>query len=142
MLAIDLARITVEPILKNQKKAALITAKMKGATLDAIAKASGSTVQQAVDVTIANATLPNVGPEKKVVGTAIGIGVNKTSAPIEGNAGVYVVNTKAITPGLALKNFSDYTNKLKQQTASYTGRVVPALKADAEIEDNRADFNY
>ena len=142
LLAIDLARITVEPILKNQKKAALITAKMKGATLDAIAKASGSTVQQAVDVTIANATLPNVGPEKKVVGTAIGIGVNKISAPIEGNSGVYVVNTKSITPGLALKNFSDYTNKLNQQTASYSSRVVPALKADADIVDNRAEFNY
>ena len=142
LLAIDLARVTVEPKLKNQKKAALISAKMKGATLDAIAKASGAAVQQAVDVTIANATLPNVGPEKKVVGTAIGIGVNKMSAPIEGNSGVYVVNTKSITPGLALKNFSDYTNKLKQQTASYSSRVVPALKEDADIVDNRAQFNY
>lgn len=142
LLAIDEARISIEPILKNKKKAALITAKMKGANLEAIAKASGSTVQQAVDLTIANAILPNVGQEKKVVGTAIGIGVNKLSSPIEGNSGVYVVNTKSITPGLVLKNFSEYTTKLNQRAASYTGRVIPALKEDADIVDNRAEFNY
>ena len=142
LLAIDQARIAIEPELKNKKKAAIIEAKMKGSTLDAVAKAAGSTIQQAVDVTIANATLPNVGPERKVVGTAIGIGVNKVSSPIQGNAGVYVVNTKAITPGLVLKNFSDYTSKLKQQASSYSSRVIPALKADADIVDNRAKFNY
>jgi hypothetical protein len=29
-----------------------------------------------------------------------------------------------------------------QQAAGNAGRVIQALKSDAEIEDNRADFNY
>jgi len=142
LLAIDEARISVEPILKNKKKTELISAKMKGSSLDAIAKASGSTVQQAVDITLDNATLPGVGQEKKVVGTAFGIGVNKTSSPIEGVSGVYVVNTKAITQGIVLKNYADYIAKIKAQTGSFSSRVIPALKAEADIKDNRAEFNY
>jgi peptidyl-prolyl cis-trans isomerase D len=42
------ARPGIEPILKNKKKAEILKAKMKGNSLDAVAKASGSAVQQAV----------------------------------------------------------------------------------------------
>jgi peptidyl-prolyl cis-trans isomerase D len=43
------ARSYVEPILKKQKKAELI--KMTGSSLEAIATATGSKVEQATDVT-------------------------------------------------------------------------------------------
>ena len=142
LMSIEEARPSVEPILKNKKKAETIKAKMAGSTLAAIAKTNATTVQQAVDVTLENASLPGVGPEQKVVGTAFAIGVNKMSAPIEGNSGVYVVQTKVITKAPALKNHADYVAKLKSQNASAAGRIIPALKADAEIEDNRAKFNY
>jgi len=81
------ARLGIEPVLKNKKKAEILKAKMKGSSLDAIAKANASTVQQAVDMTIENGSLPNVGPERKVVGTAFATPVNKVSAPIEANSG-------------------------------------------------------
>lgn len=136
------ARPSVEPMLKNKKKAEMIKAKMSGASLGAIAKANGTTVQQAVDVTLENASLPGVGPEQKVVGVAFGLAANKVSGTIEGNSGVYVVQTKAITKAPALKSHADYIAKLKSQNASASGRVIPALKADAKIEDNRAEFNY
>lgn len=142
LLAIDEARITVEPILKNKKKTELIKAKMKGTSLDAIAKATGSTVQQAAGVTLENPIVPGVGLERRVVGTAFGIGVNKTSSPIEGTSGVYVVNTKSIENGIILKNYADYVAKLKAQTASYSNRVIPALKDEATIENNMSKFNY
>jgi peptidyl-prolyl cis-trans isomerase D len=142
LMSIEEAKIAVEPILKNKKKTELITAKMKGATLEAIAKSTGSAVQQAVDVTLENAVLPNVGQERKVVGTAFAIGVNKVSAPIEGVSGVYVVSPKVITKAIVLKNHADYIAKIKAQTGSYSSRVIPALKAEADIKDNRAEFNY
>ena len=142
LMSITEARPSVEPILKNKKKAEMIKAKMAGSTIAAIAKANATSVQQALDVTLDNASLPGVGPEQKVVGAAFGIGVNKMSAPIEGNSGMYVVQTKVITKAPALKNHADYVAKLKSQNASATGRIIPALKADAEIEDNRAKFNY
>ena len=136
------ARPGIEPILKNKKKAEILKAKMKGNSLDAVAKASGSAVQQAVDITLENANLPNVGQEKKVVGTAFSTAVNKISAPIEGNSGVYVVQTKVITKAPVLKSHADYIAKVKSQVSGYSGRVIPALKDEAEIEDNRIKFNY
>jgi len=136
------ARLSVEPILKNKKKTELIKAKMSGSSLEAIAKSNATTVQQAVDLTIENATLAGVGPERKVVGAAFGLGVNKISAPIEANSGVYVVKTKSIVKAPVLKSHADYIAKVKSQTNSYSSRVIPALKAEAKIKDNRADFNY
>jgi peptidyl-prolyl cis-trans isomerase D len=136
------ARPGIEPILKNKKKVEILKAKMKGSSLDAVAKASGSAVQQAVDITLENANLPNVGQEKKVVGTAFATGINKISAPIEGNSGVYVVQTKVVTKAPVLKSHADYIAKVKSQVSGYSGRVIPALKDEAEIEDNRIKFNY
>jgi peptidyl-prolyl cis-trans isomerase D len=136
------ARPGIEPILKNKKKAEILKAKMKGASLAAIAQSSKSSVQQALDITLENANLPNVGQEKKVVGTAFATPVNKISAPIEGNSGVYVVQTKVVTKAPALKNHTDYIAKVKSQVSGYSGRVIPALKAEADIEDNRVQFNY
>lgn len=142
LMSVDQARISVEPILKNKKKTELIKAKIKGTSLEAIAKATGSSVQQAVDLSIENAMIPNAGPEPKVVGTAFSIAVNTVSAPIEGNSGVYVIQTKTVAKAPVLKSHSDYIAKLKAQSASFSGRVIPALKVDADIEDNRTDFNY
>lgn len=142
LMAVEDARPSVEPILKNKKKAALLMAKMKAGSLQAIAQASKTTIQQAMDLTLENPNIPNAGPERKVVGTAFAIGVNKVSAPIEGNSGVYVVQPTLITKAPALKNHADYVNKVKSQVQSYTGRVIPALKEDADIEDNRSKFNY
>lgn len=142
LMAVDEARTAIEPILKNKKKAELIKAKMKGSSLEAIAKATGSTVQQATDMTIMNPMIPNAGPEPKVVGTAFAVGAGKISAPIEGNSGVYVVQQKLVIKAPTLKSHTEFVNKLKQQKAGYSGRILPALKAEAEIKDDRPAFNY
>ncbi|MDD2819916.1 MAG: peptidylprolyl isomerase [Flavobacterium sp.] len=143
LVAVSLARPYVEPILKNKKKAELIKAKMTGSSLEAIAKATGSTVQQVTGVTMENPVLAGgVGQEPKVVGNAFALSANKLSAPIEGNTGVYVVKNVSTVKAPALKNHAPYVAKLKAQSASDANRVVPALKANATIVDNRKLFNY
>jgi peptidyl-prolyl cis-trans isomerase D len=141
LLTIEDAKPQVEPILKNKKKAEMIKAKMKG-SLEDMAKANATTVQIATDLTMQNAALPNVGQEFKVVGTAFGTAVNKTSATIDGNAGVYAVRTKAVTKAPALADLSAYITKVKAQNANASNGVMTALKSDAVIEDNRPNFNY
>ena len=136
------ARAYVEPILKNKKKAELIKAKMTGSSLEAIAKAAGAKVEQAANITMENPVFGLVGAEPKVVGTAFALTANKVSAPIEGVTGVYVVKNVSTVKAPALKNHTDYVAKLKQQTANDAGRILPALKANATIEDNRSKFNY
>lgn len=142
LVAVSVVRPYVEPILKNKKKAELIKAKMSGSSIEAIAKAVGGTVQQATGLTMENTMLPGVGQEPKVVGNAFALAANKLSAPIEGNTGVYVVKNMSTVKAPVLKSHAAYVTKLKAQTASDANRVVPALKANAKIEDNRKDFNY
>ena len=142
LVAVSVVRSSVEPILKNKKKAALIKAKMSGSSLEAIAKAVGGTVQQATGLTMENTMLPGVGQEPEVVGNAFALAANKMSAPIEGNTGVYVVKNRSTLKAPVLKSHAAYVTKLKAQSASDANRVIPALKANAKIEDNRRDFNY
>ncbi len=140
LMSVEEAKPMIENILKNQKKAEKIMAKMKGGSLEAIAKANKTTVQQAADATIDNPVLGAVGAELKVVGTAFGLAPNKTSATIEGAMGVYVVKTKSVTKAPKIAKYTDYVNKLKGPASQAAGRVVGALKTDAKIEDNRVDF--
>lgn len=143
LMAVDLVRSYVEPILKNKKKAELIKAKMAGTSLEAIAKATGTSVQQATAVTMENPVLTGgVGQEPKVVGNAFALTAGKLSAPIEGNTGVYVVKNISTAKAPVLKDHTAYVAKLKAQSAGDLNRVLPALKDKAEIKDNRKQFNY
>ncbi|WP_367756834.1 peptidylprolyl isomerase [Flavobacterium sp. WC2430] len=143
LVSVTQARSYVESILKNKKKAELIKAKMTGSSLEAIAKAAGSTVQQASDVTLQNPVLTGgVGQEPKVVGTAFALAANKLSVPIEGNTGVYVVKNISTVKAPVLKDHATYVAQMKAQSAGDVNRVLPALKDNAEIKDNRKQFNY
>lgn len=143
LMAVDVVRSYIEPILKNKKKAALIKAKMSGTSLEAIAKATGSAVQQASDVTMDNPVLTGgVGQEPKVVGNAFALPAGKLSAPIEGNTGVYVVKNTSTFKAPVLTSHAAYVSKLKAQSAGDVNRVLPSLKDLAKIEDNRKQFNY
>ncbi|AWK04055.1 peptidylprolyl isomerase [Flavobacterium crocinum] len=143
LVSVDMARPYVEPILKNKKKAELLKAKMTGSSIEAVAKAAGVAVQQATDVTLDNPVLPGgVGQEPRVVGNAFALTANKISAPIEGNTGVYVVKNIKTVKAPAIANHAAYVEKVKAQSANDASRVLPALKNNAKIEDNRLQFNY
>ncbi len=140
LMTVEDAKPSVEGIIKNKKKAAKIIAKMKGASLEVIAKANATTVQNAPAASVENSVLANVGAEPKVVGAAFGTPANKVSAPVEGNSGVYVVKAKAVTKAAKLPKYDDYISKIKSANAQAAGRVFPALKIDAKIDDNRLEF--
>lgn len=140
LMAVEEARPQVEPILKNKKKAAKIIAKMNGSSLAAIAASNKVTVMNAVDLTIENPNVPGAGFEPKVVGMAFSSKAGQVSKPIEGNSGVYVIATKAVTKAPAINKFDDFIAKVKQQAVGNSGRFMQALKEDADIKDNRADF--
>ncbi|MEN9370818.1 MAG: Chaperone SurA [Bacteroidota bacterium] len=140
LMSVEEGRPQVEVILKNKKKAEKIKAKLTGSSLASLAASNKATVQNAIDLSIENPSIPNAGYEPKVVGTAFSTKVGQVSKPIEGNAGVYVIATKTVTKAPAIKDHKEYITKVQQQVLNYAGRVMPALKNDADIEDNRADF--
>jgi peptidyl-prolyl cis-trans isomerase D len=50
------------------------------------------------------------------------------------------VKTKAITKASKLPKYDEYIAKIKAVNGQAVGRIFPALKNDAEIEDNRLEF--
>lgn len=140
VMSAEEARPMVENILKNKKKAEKIKAKLNGSSLASLATANKVTVMNAVDLTLSNPALPGAGFEPKVVGTAFASKVGQVSKPIEGNSGVYVVVTKAVTKAPAIKDFKEQVSQLSAQAKGNAGRIMTALRNEADIEDNRADF--
>ena len=140
LMAVEDARPQVEYLLKNKKKAEMIKAKMNGSSLSAIAASNKVTVMNAVDLTIESPSVPGAGFEPKVVGTAFATKAGQLSKPIDGNSGVYVIMSKAVTKAPAIKDYKEYVAKLKPQVQGNAGRFMQALKNDADIVDNRATF--
>lgn len=141
LLDIETARVSVEKILQNQKKAAIIKQKMTATTLEEVAKATGGSVKIASNITPNNPSIPTIGKEPEVVGRAFSLEANKTSQPIEGNTGVFIIRTKTITPAPKLPTYKSYaTTENTQQKNASQGRAFQAIKENAEIEDNRKRY--
>ncbi len=141
LMSVDEASPRVTPILRNEKKAAMIKEKISGSDLNAIASANGVSVQSSNGVNLKNPTLAGAGTEPKVVGAAFGLEKDEVSKPIEGNKGVYVVKVTQITPARELDNYASFAiQKQNADRASANGRVYQALKDAADIEDRRASI--
>ena len=140
LMSVDEASPRVTPILRNEKKAAMIREKISGNDLNAIASANGVSVQTSTGVNLKNPTLAGAGTEPKVVGVAFGLEKGEVSKPIDGNKGVYVVKVTEITPARELDNYASFAiQKQNADRATANGRVYQALKDAADIEDKRAN---
>ncbi|MFN3908867.1 MAG: peptidylprolyl isomerase [Flavobacterium sp.] len=133
----------IEPLIRNEKKAKMIIAKIKGNNLDAIAKENKVAVESATDLTIQSPIINNAGFEPKVVGVALNTKANNVSAPVEGNSGVYVVKTKAVTKAPENKDFSQQITTLQSTSGQAANRIFGTLKDKADIKDYRVSkFGY
>lgn len=139
LLDLEQAKQQVLPIVRNKKKAEIIRKKMNGTSLDAVSKATSSTIQTATAVSLINPFVPNIGQEPQVVGKAFGLANGKTSGVIEGFNGMFMVQKTNDVKAPATSNYSNYINQLKQQGMGSVGRVLQVLKDKAEIKDNRAN---
>jgi len=141
VLPLEEAKLSVLPIIRNEKKAKIIREKMQGATLEAVAQKAGATVANATGVTLANPMIMGIGPEMKVVGKAFGLGAGKTSKLIDGQSGVFMVRTKNVEVAPAQPSQAAMVARLNSQGRSgIENRLSIALKDKADIEDNRSKF--
>ncbi|HUH26525.1 MAG TPA: peptidylprolyl isomerase, partial [Flavobacterium sp.] len=105
------ARSMVEPILVNEKKAAIIRKQMTGSTLEEVSKNAKAGIVNAIDVTGAN-PMVNGFQEPLVVGNALGRKANEVSKLIDGRNGVYIVKTKNVTKAADLPNYLTFKQKV------------------------------
>jgi peptidyl-prolyl cis-trans isomerase D len=140
------ARVMVEPILRNQKKAEQIKKKIGTAnSLQAIANATGSSVGLVDTLRFGDAFIPNVGPEPKVIGASFNkANQGKVSAPVAGNSGVFTVQVNSVgaVSNLGIDPEGQRKAMVQQlrQYASYG--AFESLKKAATIKDTRREAGF
>ncbi len=140
------ARIMVEPVLRNKKKAAEIIRKIGTAsTLEAIATAIGGQVNQVDTLRFSDPFVANLGSEPKVIGAAFNKdNLSKLSKPIEGQNGVFVIRTNQVGAlagmGVDVKLQRKSLEAQLKQFASYS--TLESLRKSADIEDERRKAGY
>jgi len=142
LMSVAEASATVTPILRKQKKAQMIRQGLSGTTLQELASSQNVAVKTASALTRATPTIAGAGTEPVVVGAAFGVGALNTTELIDGETGVFKVRVLSEQPAVALENYSSYVNQIKSGLLvnAINTRIFNALKAIADIEDNRADF--
>ena len=136
------ARPQLELLLRNQKKAGVISKKIgAAATLDAVAAATQATVMTADSVRFISPFVAGIGQEPKVVGAAFDKDNQaKPSKAIAGNAGVFVVktnNVSAVADGGV--NVDEQRKAIMMQSRQMSGyRSVESLRKSANVKDERA----
>lgn len=142
LMSVSEASALVTPILRNQKKAQKIREGITGTTIQEMATSQNVAVKTASALTRSNPTIAGAGTEPLVVGTAFGKAAGETTSMIDGETGVFIVRVLAKNEAPALDNYTAYINQLKTgvTAATVSTSVFNALKKEADIEDNRADF--
>lgn len=132
----------IKPFVVQQKKVELLSKKVtdaKASSVDDLAAKLGKPAMQASQVSFANPSI-NGAYEPKVVATALGSAANKLSAPVDGAAGVYVVQTTAVQEPAKQTDYSIYTFQMKQQLQGKSRFAQEVQKKLANVEDDRFDF--
>ncbi len=132
----------IEPQVVNRKKAELVKQQTQGKDLASIAAQYSVQVDTAQAVSFASGFLPKVGNvEPKVVATAFKLEINKTSEPIVGSTGIFVVSPINKAPGVASGNIAQIRqqNQVVARGAARNG-LIQTLRDKADVEDNRSKF--
>ena len=139
---IDEVRMELQMQATADKKAEYLMAQLKGVTtLEQASEILGAEIQTAEDITLASTRLGAAGIEPAVIGTALALENNATSAPVKGNVGVYVVRIgeKTVTEG-ELNATQEIANLNMRTSYSVPYQAIALIEENAEVEDNRARF--
>jgi len=126
----------------KEKKAEYITASIKGSDLAAIAANNGQSVVNAQIANLANLSLQGIGYEPELVGSIFGTPVGSISSPIAGTNAVYVVEVTAKDEEKTTGDFTKQKQEVTKGAAAYAnGAAYKVLNTEADVKDNRSDFN-
>jgi peptidyl-prolyl cis-trans isomerase D len=138
-------RPLIEPILRNQKKTEIISAKIGTATtLDVVSSTLAQPISNSDSLQFSSPYVPNVGLEQKVVGYSFDkqmIG-KPVSLAVGGNEGVFILKVDNIS---AKANYSVDIEQARQSMLQSQESLIQragtdALKKKAKIEDDRGKF--
>jgi peptidyl-prolyl cis-trans isomerase D len=138
------ARIQVETIIRNQKKAAQIISKIgNNRDLNQIAASFKTNVLRADSISFYSPFIPGVGMEPKVTGAAFNPALKgKSSEPIPGNTAVFVIRTENV--GLQPAGNAAYNDRRLQMESGMkqaaANNSLTALRKASKVKDRRIRF--
>jgi peptidyl-prolyl cis-trans isomerase D len=145
--ALEDVKTQLEPYVKREKKAETLISQIKaletpGVTLYQLAEKLDSVSVDTLDyITFSSYSVPGYGPEPVIIGTLFTLKENVLSDPIQGKAGVFVMQVDSIINAPEVK---DYKTNISQAYTTFKSRVTydvyNALEKNAEIEDNRISY--
>lgn len=141
--SVQAVRQTVEPLVRNEKKAQIIiSTQMKGNSLQALSSSSHQPVKNVDSLAFNSFIVPGLGNEPTFIGAAFNKQlINKTSSPIAGNQGVFAVQSSGVTGVSNIGQTSDVQkSQIEQMLKQQTGQEVAVLKKASDIKDYRSKF--
>jgi peptidyl-prolyl cis-trans isomerase D len=136
------AKIRVDLVVRKEKKAQMLSDKLKNAGTDLASVASklSTEVKEASGVNFTSYSIPAIGFEPALVGTVCSLPEGKVSAPIEGNNGVYLAKVTSFTTNTDT-DLKGEKNRIAQSLGYRAGsQIFESLKKVAQIEDKRSKF--
>jgi peptidyl-prolyl cis-trans isomerase D len=128
----------IQEMLKEKKAAYLLKTHADKKSLDALASATDNEIETASAVTQENTVIAGAGTEPYVIGTAFALELNKASALIKGNSGVYMIEVISKEIAEEMESYRAYANALQnEENMRINNSIYEALRSSAEIEDNR-----
>ena len=141
-----LARVVVEPILRNKKKAEILSNKVgPEKNLEKIALTLGGTSGRIDTLRFADPFVTNIGTEIKVIGAAFNKkNLSNVSDAIAGQNGVFYVKVNNVSslPSAAVDLVSQ-KKTIESQLKQFAGySTMEALRKSAKIVDKRRESGY
>jgi peptidyl-prolyl cis-trans isomerase D len=137
-------REQVETQVRNEKKAEMIQAKLKGMnTMEAMKGVfpDAASLNEIPDLKLSTSVIPGVGFAPKAIGAIFGIKSGELTMPIQEDIGVIVAKLNTLTPAAEIGDYSGFQGQLTQsasQRISY--QVMMALQDLANVKDYRYKF--
>lgn len=139
------AKARVEMAVRNEKKAEILTEKLKNAAagqsdLASIASKLSTDVKQASAINFTSYSIPAVGYEPALIGATASLPEGKVSSPIKGTNGVYLAKVTSIINAGSTDLKGEKTRLAQTQQYQTASLVFESMKKMSEIEDRRAKF--
>ncbi len=135
-------RYELQQVLLNKKKAEYLKQQLgQFSTLEEVGNRFDEEIYTAESVTLGSQRFGNSGLEPAVVGVTMTLEDNQLSEPIEGNMGLFVVQAGPKKGSVGEIDYAKEAQRLTPPIAySFVYQALNYLNEQAEIEDNRANF--
>ena len=142
--SLEQVRQEVTTQVKNEKKATIITDRLKGKSTLADMKAvfeEEASLGNTPDLKLSSTVIPGVGFAPKAIGRIFGLSSGQLSEPITEDIGVLVARVNAITPAGEVGDYSRYQSQVVMNASQRTAyMVMMAMEDMAKVKDQRYRF--